>query len=138
MSMYRILLLTDQQLKRDASSIDDIETIDREYAALTEEDKTKYNALVKDMVRDKYSNAAALTAKKVPYLQQCSVAFFESLWSYVKFLTNAILTGLAKILTKENLSVALHEVVRTLVLTVLFILLFLVAIAVGMYMLAHC
>lgn len=79
MSMYKILLLTDQQLKRDASSIDDIETIDREYAALTEEDKTKYNAMVKDMVRNKYSNAAALTANKIPYLHQISVAFLKSL-----------------------------------------------------------
>lgn len=33
---------------------------------------------------------------------------------------------------------ALHEVVRTLARIVLFFILFLVAIAVGMYMLAHC
>jgi hypothetical protein len=56
--MYKILLLTDQQLKRESSSTDDIETIDREYAALTEEDQSKYNELVKGMFRDKYSNAA--------------------------------------------------------------------------------
>ncbi|CAO3674267.1 unnamed protein product [Umbelopsis ramanniana] len=123
MSMYKILLLTDQQLKRDASSIDDIETIDREYAALTEEDKTKYNALVKGMFRDKYFNAAqdgvssavasvaniAPIANEVPSLQKSSVGFFESLWSYAKFLTVAILLVSANILTKENLSVALQE-----------------------------
>ena len=61
--MYKILLLTDQQLKRDSSSMDDIETIDREYAALTEEDKSKYNELVKGMFRDKYSNAAHYRTK---------------------------------------------------------------------------
>jgi hypothetical protein len=138
MSMHKILLLTDQQLKRDANSSDDIETIDREYAALTEEDKTKYNELLKDMLRGKYSVAAASIADEVPNLQQSSVGFFESLWLYVKFLTNAILLESAKILTKEKLSMALDEVVRTLVFTVLFIILFFVAILVGMYMLTRC
>lgn len=58
MSMYKILLLTDQQLKCDSSSVGDIEIIEREYAALTEEDTSKYNELVQGMFKTKYSNTA--------------------------------------------------------------------------------
>jgi hypothetical protein len=56
--MYKILLLTDQQLNRGSSPIDNLEIIDSEYATLTEEDKARYNALVKGMFRDKYSTTA--------------------------------------------------------------------------------
>ena len=61
--MYKILLLTDQQLNRGSSPIDNLEIIDSEYATLTDEDKAKYNALVKGMFRDKYSTAAYNRAK---------------------------------------------------------------------------
>ncbi|KAI8577049.1 hypothetical protein K450DRAFT_302285 [Umbelopsis ramanniana AG] len=57
MHLYKILLLTDQQLNRGSSSIDNTETIDREYATLAEEVKTKYNAVVEEMFKHKYSNA---------------------------------------------------------------------------------
>jgi hypothetical protein len=63
MAMYKILLLTDQQLNRGSSPIDNLEKIDSEYATLTDEDKAKYNALVKGMFRDKYSTAAYNRAK---------------------------------------------------------------------------
>lgn len=63
MSIYKILLLTDQQLNRGSSPVDNLEIIDSEYATLTDEDKAKYNALVKGMFRDKYSTAAFNRAK---------------------------------------------------------------------------
>jgi hypothetical protein len=105
MSMYKILLLTDQQLNRGSSPADNMETIDREYAALTEEDKTKYNALVKGMFRDKYSNAsndrivaAEATAVDItqisnedPNVQTSIVKFYESL-SLPTLLITAILS----------------------------------------------
>lgn len=53
-------------------------------------------------------------------------------------LHNIILLGAAKILEKMNHSAALHQIVRTFVLTVLSFILVFVVIAVGMYMLVRC
>jgi hypothetical protein len=58
MSLSKILLLTDQQLNCGSSPIDNMKSIESEYAALTIEEKDKYNEMVGDMLRGKYSNAA--------------------------------------------------------------------------------
>lgn len=59
MSLSKILLLTDQQLNRGSSLIDNMKSIESEYAALTIEEKNKYNEMVGIMLRGKYSNAAS-------------------------------------------------------------------------------